>query len=147
MRGGGVVDIELGLGGEIDESVLAVGFAVVFDGFADFGGGEDVAWLEREDSLERVDFEREGFVGVGADDFQRAHFVARAFFDGDGDVDGFAVGAAGERDAELVALGVVIFEDRAVGRDDDLEVAVVLIEAADADFEIFGELFASRRSW
>ena len=35
----------------------------------------------------------------------------------------------------------IIFEDRAVGRDDDLEVAVVLIEAADADFEIFGELF------
>ena len=50
-------------------------------------------------------------------------------------------GAAGERDAELVALRVVIFEDRAVGRDDDLEVAVVLIEAADTDFEIFGELF------
>ena len=123
------------------KSVLAVSFAVVFDGFADFGGGEDVALLQREDGLERFDFERESFIGVGADDFQRAHLVALAFFDGDGDVDGFAVGAAGERDAEFVALRVVIFEDRAVGRDDDLEVAVVLIVAANADFEIFGELF------
>src|SRR5882672_5636090 len=40
---GGVVDIKLGLGGEIDEAVLAVGFGVILHGFADFGGGKDVA--------------------------------------------------------------------------------------------------------
>ena len=49
------------------------------------------------------------------------------------------MGTAGERNAEFVALRVVIFEDRAVGRYDDLEVAVVLIVAANANFEIFGE--------
>ena len=135
---GGVVDIGLRFGSEIDETVLAVDLGVILHGLADLGGGEDVAFLEGEDVFEGVDFEREGFVGVGADDFQRAHLVAFAFFDGDGDVDGFAVGAAGEGNAEAVALGVEIFEDGLA--DDYLEVAVVLIQAANADFEVFVEL-------
>src|SRR6267143_1233163 len=45
----GVVDIKLGLGGEVDEAVLAIRFGVVLHGFADFCGGEDVAVFEGED--------------------------------------------------------------------------------------------------
>src|SRR6266852_6365864 len=51
-----VVDIKLGLGGEVDEAVLAIGFGVILHGFADFGGGEDVAFFERENGPEGVDF-------------------------------------------------------------------------------------------
>jgi len=35
-----------GSAGEIDEAVLAIGFGVILHGFADFGGGEDVAVFE-----------------------------------------------------------------------------------------------------
>ena len=41
--------------------------------------------------FERFHLERQGFVRVGADDFYRAHLVAFVFFDGNGDVDGFAL--------------------------------------------------------
>jgi len=107
---GGIVDIETGFGGEVDETVLAVGFAIVFNRFADLRGREDVALVEREDGLEGVDLKGEGFVRVGADDFQRAHFVSLVFFDRDGDVNGFTVAASGEGHAEPVAMCVEIFE-------------------------------------
>ncbi len=47
--------------------------------------------------------------------------------------------AASEGHSEAVAFRVDVLEDRLA--DDDLEVAVVLIETADADFQIFVELF------
>src|SRR6267154_1992965 len=46
---GSIVDLKLRLGGEIDEAVLAVRFGVILHGFADFGGGENVAVFEGED--------------------------------------------------------------------------------------------------
>ncbi len=137
---GGLVYIGLRLRGEIDEPVLAISLAVVIQGFANLGGGEDIAFLEGENALERIDFEGEGFVGVGTDDFQRAHLVALTFLDGDGDIDGFAVAAPGDGNAHAEALGVDILEDGSVH--DDFEIAIVLIEAADADFEIFVQFFA-----
>src|SRR6202030_4579608 len=129
-----------GLGGEIDEAVLAIGFAVVFNRFANFGGGEDVALMEWEEGLEGSDFKRERLVRIGADDFEAAHLVALALFDGDGNVNGFTLCAARQRNAQAVPLRVDIFQDGLA--DDDLEIAVVLIEAADAYFEIFVEFFA-----
>ena len=50
---GGVINIEARLGGEVDESVLAVGFAVVFDRLADLCGRKDVALMEREEGFQR----------------------------------------------------------------------------------------------
>src|SRR6266850_1634791 len=64
----GVVDIKLGLGGE-----------------------KDVAVFKGENGPKGVDFKRQGFIGIGADDFQRSHVVALALFDGDGDIHRFAV--------------------------------------------------------
>src|SRR6267142_1452914 len=136
----GVVDIKLGLGGEIDEAVLAIGFGVILHGFADFGGGEDVAVFEGEDGPEGVDLKREGFIGIGADDFQRSHVVALALFDGNGDIHRFAVATAGNRNAHAETGGVNIFEDRIFHN--HFEVAIVLIQTADAHFKIFVELFA-----
>ncbi len=48
--------------------------------------------------------------------------------------------AARQRNAEAVPFRIDIFENGLA--DDDLEIAVVLIEAADADFQIFVEFFA-----
>ena len=135
-----VVDIGLWLRGKVDEAVLAVSLAVVFDGFADLGDGEDVTFVEREKGFESIDFKRERFVRIGADDFEAAHLVALALFDGNGNVNGFPLRAARERDAQAVPFRVDIFENWLA--DDDLEIAVVLIEAANAYFEIFVEFFA-----
>src|SRR6202044_2717494 len=37
---------------------------------------------------------------------------------------------------------VNIFQNRAVGSDDDAEIAIVLVQAANADFEVFVKFFA-----
>src|SRR5258706_7774409 len=137
---GGVVDIKLGFGGEVDEAVLAIRFGVILHGFADFGGGENVTFFERENGPEGVDLKREGFIGVGADDFQRSHVVPLALFDRNSDIDGFAVGPAGNRNAHAETGGVDIFEDRVFHN--HFEVAIILIQTADTDFEVFVELFA-----
>src|SRR5882762_28865 len=125
---GSIVDIKLGLGGEIDEAVLAVSFGVILHGFADFGGGEDVAVFKGKNGPKGVDLKREGFIGIGADDFQRAHLVALAFFDRNRDIDGFSVAATGDRNAHAETGGVDIFEDRIAAN--GLEVAIILVEAA-----------------
>src|SRR5712671_3430753 len=70
---GSIVNIKLGLGGEIDEAVLAIRFGVVLHGFADFCGGEDVAVFKRKNGPEGIDLKRKSFIGIGADDFQRSH--------------------------------------------------------------------------
>jgi len=137
---GGVVDIKLGFGGEIDEAVLAVRFGVILHGFADFGGGENVAFFERENGPEGVDLKREGFIGVGADDFQRSHVVPLALFDRNSDIDGFAV--------DRPAIGTpmrkpVVSIFRGQGLHNHFEVAIVLIQTADTDFEVFVELSRS----
>src|SRR6266436_1138701 len=137
---GGLVDIGLRLRGEIDETILAIRFAVVIQGFANFGRGEDVAFLKGENSLERIDLQRESFIRIGADNFQRAHLVAIALFDGNGDIDGFAVSASSYRDAHAEAGRIDILENRILH--DNFEVAIVLVQAADANFEIFVEFFA-----
>src|SRR5712672_2421851 len=108
---GSIVDIKLRLGGEVDEAVLAIRFGVVLHGFADFGGRENVAFFERENGPEGVDLKRESFIGIGANDFQRAHLVALAFFDGNRDIDRFSVAAAGDGNAHAETGGVDIFED------------------------------------
>src|SRR5882762_6266984 len=136
----GVVDIKLGLGGEVDEAVLAIRFGVVLHGFADFGGGEDVAVFKRENGPKGINLKRKSFIGIGANDFQRAQLVALPFFDGNCDVDRFSVAAAGDRNAHAETGGVDIFEDRVFHN--HFEVAIVLIQTADAHFKIFVELFA-----
>src|SRR5438067_6989888 len=52
-------------------------------------------------------FRSQGFVRIGADDLQRAHAVALAFFDGDSDIDGLAVAVPGDqRNAQPITFGV-----------------------------------------
>src|SRR5882724_4354163 len=121
---GGVVDIKLGFGGKIDEAVLAIRFGVVLHGFADFGGGEDVAVFKGENGLKGIDLKRKSFIGIGADDFQRAHLVALAFFDGNCDVDRFSVAAAGDGNTHAKPNSVDVFEDWIAAN--GLEVAIIL---------------------
>src|SRR5882724_7963366 len=121
---GGVVDIKLGFGGEIDEAVLAIRFGVVLHGFADFGGGEDVAVFKGEDGPEGIDLKGKSFIGIGANDFQRAHLVALAFFDGNCDIDGFSVAAAGDGNTHAKPNSVDVFEDWIAAN--GLEVAIIL---------------------
>src|SRR5712675_1838491 len=137
---GSIVDIKLGLGGEIDEAVLAIRFGVVLHGFADFGGGEDVAVFKGEDGPKGIDLKRKSFIGIGANDFQRSHVVPLALFDRNSDIDGFAVGPAGNRNAHAETGGIDIFEDRVFHN--HFEIAIILIQPADTDFEVFVELFA-----
>ena len=91
-----VVDVHGRFGGEVNEPVFAIGVLVILEGFAKFVGGEDVALFQRENALEGFDLEGQGFVGVGADNFQSAHVEAFPFFDGDSDVDGFSDTVGGE---------------------------------------------------
>src|SRR5712671_4983742 len=128
---GSIVDIKLGLGGEIDEAVLAIRFGVVLHGFADFGGGEDVAVFKRKNGPKGIDLKRKSFIGIGADDFQRSHLVALALFDGNCDIDGFSVAAAGDGNTHAKPNSVDIFEDRIAAN--GLEVAIILVEAAAAN--------------
>ena len=131
----GIVYFGVRLRREINEAVLAINLAVGFKGFADFFGGENVPLLERERGLERIHFERQSLVRVGADDFERAHAEAFALFDGDGDIDGLAVAPSGdERNAQAGVRGVHIFENGLA--DGNLEVAVVAVESANANFEV-----------
>src|SRR5579862_4103730 len=135
---GSFVDFGIRLRNEIDETVLPVNLGVVLHRFTDFGGVKNVALLQRKNILERVGFQGEGLVRIGADDLDGAHRVAFALFDGDGDVDGFAGRAPGnDRNAPAPAGGVHIFENGIV--DDDAEVAVVLIQAANTDFDVFDQ--------
>src|SRR5712675_989021 len=137
---GSIVDIKLRLGGEVDEAVLAIRFGVVLHGFADFGGGENVAVFKRKNGPNGIDLKRKSFIGIGANDFQRSHVVPLALFDRNSDIDGFAVGPAGNRNAHAETGGVDIFEDRVFHN--HFEVAIILIQTADTDFEVFVELFA-----
>src|SRR5258708_10450015 len=135
------VDVHLRLRREVDKSIFAVDLAVLLEGFADLFGGEDVAFFERESALEGVDLERQGLVRISADDLQRPHVVAFALLDGNGNVDGLAVAFSGyERDAEAGVRGVNVLKNGFAN--DHFEVAVVAIQAADTDFQIFAQLFA-----
>src|SRR6185369_14166435 len=137
---GSIVEFQLRLRGEVNEAILAINFAVLLHGLTNLGAGKDVALLKRKDCFQRVNFERQGLVRVSAYDLERAHVVALALFNRNGDIDGFAVRAAGKRNPQLVALGVEIFQNRFA--DADLEVSIVLIEAADTDFDVLVELLA-----
>src|SRR5882757_4398993 len=108
---GSIVDIKLRLGGEVDEAVLAIRFGVILHGFADFGGGEDVAVFKGKDGPKGIDLKREGFIGIGANDLERAHLVALAFFDWNRDIDGFSVAAAGDGNTHAKPNSVDIFEN------------------------------------
>src|SRR5260370_56544 len=136
----GVVDFGVRLGSEIDETVFAVNLAVGLECFANFFSGEDVSLFEGESALERINLEGQGFVRIGAYDLERAHAEALALFDGDGDVDGLAVAMAENRDGHPRAptLGINVFKNGFA--DGDLEIAVVAIEAAHADFQILAQL-------
>ncbi len=97
--------------------------------------------LEGECALQRIDLERQRLVRIGADDLQRAHVVALAFLDGDGDIDGLAVAPPGDqRNAHAETFGVDIFENGLANG--NLEIAVVSIQASNADFQILAQLFA-----
>ncbi len=135
-----VVDLRLRLGREIDESVLPVRFAVILKGLADFSHREKIALMKRENALQRVDLQRQSFVRVRADDFQRTHVVAVAFFNGNGDVDCFPVGPARHRHAHAEPCRVHVLQNRL--SDYRLEIAVVLIQSAYADFHVFVQFFA-----
>ena len=66
--------------------------------------------------------------------------VALALFDGDGDIDGLAVAAPGDQgNAKAITLGVDIFKKGFA--DGHLEIAVVAIEAANANFQILAQFF------
>src|SRR5260370_34002280 len=120
------VDFRVRLGSEIDESVFAVNFPVGLQGLANFLSGKDVALFERESAFQRINLEGQGLVWIGADDLQRAHAVALAFFDGDGDIDGLAVAMpCDQRDAQAVTLSVDVFENGLANG--NLEIAVVAI--------------------
>src|SRR2546430_290954 len=138
---GGIVDFSIGLGGEIDESIFAVDFAVSLEGLADLFRGEDVALLEGESALQGIDLQRQGLVWIRADDFEGAHAIALALFDGDGDVDGLAVAFSGDKgNSQARMRSVNVIENRFANG--DLEVAVVAIQAANADFQVLAQLFA-----
>src|SRR6267154_1034008 len=100
-------------------------------GSADFGGGEDVAVFKRENGPKGIDLKRKSFIGIGTNDFQRAHLVALAFFDWNCDIDGFSVAAAGDGNTHAKPNSVDIFEDRIAAN--CLEVAIILVEAAAAN--------------
>src|SRR5579885_620146 len=135
-----IVDVEIGLGREIDEAVFAVGAGVILHGFAQLIGGENVSGFQGEDAFQRVHFERQRLVRIRADDLQRAHAVPRALFNGNGDVHGFAVRAPHHRHFHAESAGVHVFDDGVLDR--HAEIAVVLIEAADAHFQVLIELVA-----
>ncbi len=135
------VDVHLRLWGEVDKSIFAVDLAVLLQGFADLFGGEDVAFLERKSAFQCVDLERQGLVRISADDLQRPHVVAFALLNGDGNVDSLSMALPGDqRYAQAAAGGVDVFEDGLAN--DNFEVAVVAIQAANTDFQIFAQLFA-----
>src|SRR5260370_32388557 len=135
------IDFRVRLGSEIDESVFTVNLAVILQVLADLFRREDVPLLERKSALQRVNLEGQGLVRIGADNLERTHVVAVALFDGDSDVDGLAVGATGDqRNAEAVPCGVDVIEDGLT--DGHLEITVVAIQAANADFQILAQPFA-----
>src|SRR5207302_6162349 len=104
-------------------------------------GGGDVARFKRERGLGGIELEGEGFVRSGTDGLQRAQAVAFSLFYGDGDVDGLAVAFSGdEGNAEAGMRGVNVLQNGFA--DGNLEVTVVTIEGANADFQVLGQLFA-----
>src|SRR5439155_21359805 len=65
---GGIVDFSIGLGGEIDESIFAVDFAVSLEGFGAFFRVEDVACFWGKRVLQAMYLKRQGLVWIRADD-------------------------------------------------------------------------------
>src|ERR1700682_2861972 len=62
------VDFRVRLWSEIDESVFAVDLAVGLQGLANLFSGKNVALLEGESALQRIDLEGQSLVRIGADD-------------------------------------------------------------------------------
>src|SRR6266853_1602257 len=135
-----VVNFGVRLGSEVDESIFAVNFPVGFQSLANFFRGEDIALFERECGLQRVHLKGQRFVRIGADNFERPHMEALALFDVNRDIDGLAVTMSGdERNAKAIALGVNVVEDGFA--DGHLEISIVTIKAANADFQLLAQLF------
>ncbi len=138
-----VVNVEFRLGREVDEAEAAILAGVIFQRFAKLVDVQNVALLEGKERFQCVNFEGQLLVWISADDFQRAHHVAIAFFDRNGDVDGLAVRfAENQRNAEAIVASIEVLDDWPVGRYERAEITVILIEAADADFEVFVQLVA-----
>ena len=78
------VGVDVGVGGEVDISELAVNLGVVFHPLPHLGEVKDVPGLELEDLLEQFLLDN-----LVATDEQPAHPVLLAFFDGDGEVHRF----------------------------------------------------------
>src|SRR5437773_1324546 len=135
-----LVDFRVGFRREVNEAVFAVDLAVGLQGLADFFGREDVSLLEREGALQRIDLEGKGLVWIGAYDLKGAHVVAVTLLDGYGDIDGPALAVTGERNPEEIGLEFDVFENGLA--DGNLEIAVVSIQAANANFEVLAQFFA-----
>src|SRR5712692_164123 len=136
-----VVHIGVRFGREIDETIFPVNLAVGLEGLANFFRGKDITLFQGKRRLQRIHLKGQSLVRIGTDNFQRAHAEAFTFFDGDGDVNGFAVPFSGdEGNAEARMLGVDIFKNGFA--DGDFEVTVVAVQAADTDFEILAQLLA-----
>src|SRR4029077_15941107 len=134
---GGGVYFRIGNSRKVDEAEISVQLGVVLDGLADFGHAENVAFFERKNGFEVRGLEKEALIGIGVAHMQRAHVVALAFFDGNGDVrlpalmdsnQGYAF-----RQHSLIDGGVL--NDRIFHQ--YLEISVVLVESADSDFHVF----------
>ena len=89
--------------------------------------------------FQEIRLERKAFVRIRAANVQRSHAVAFAFLDGNRDVSGLAVLGAHHgnrnRPRQAGAVDVLRFHDRIFHQ--HFEISVVLIETADADFQIF----------
>ena len=135
-----VVNIEIRFGRKVDEAILSIDADVIFHCLAQLGDIQHVALGQRENLLQCLYFERQGFVRIGAHNLQGPHLISRTFFNRNRDVHGLAVRLRhqGNGHAEFVAFRVDIFKERFFYQ--DAEIAVVLIETANADFEIFVEL-------
>src|SRR4029077_11800066 len=68
----GVVDVKIRLGGEIDETILAVSIGIVLQGFAELVHIQNVAFLHGKERLQRLDLQRQSLVWIGTDDLERS---------------------------------------------------------------------------
>ena len=135
-----IVHVEQRFGVEIDISVIAVEFPEIVERLADLVRVEDIALFQRENSLQEFRFEDQALVGVGAAEVELPHPVLRPFFDLDRDIRRLPVlrADAGHRYRNPGAIQRDGLQSRLFHVDP--EIPVILVEAANPDFQVLVQL-------
>src|SRR5208282_5112106 len=134
---GSLVHVRLRHRSEIDVAEISEEVLILLEGLAHLLGREDVSLFQGKGVLEVFGLENQlGVVRVRAANDEPAHAEAVALINFDGDVGGLAVMAANSRNGERDTAFVHVHGFELGLFDRHGEVAVVLVQGPDAEFEV-----------